>query len=86
MYITKELKIELDPQEITKLHKFLNMCNFNDENCNIYNQKTGRLEAKYPEKETPEILESYYNANRSQSFMFKIGYNKTGRIVDINRI
>ncbi len=74
----KSICVCLDPHEGEIAAKKLNLNYFNDEQCNKL--VDDKLVAKYPEKETPEIRETYYAVRRSYEFTIKVNFMEDGTL------
>lgn len=58
--------------------KCLNLHHFGDEVCNRV--VDGQIVAKYPEKETPEVLDSYCNVHRTYTSKIKVDLMEDGTL------
>lgn len=59
-------KINLSHKELKDCISLLNLHHLGDTECNYFDDTTGAIIAKYPEKETPEFKESHFNIRSTQ--------------------
>lgn len=79
---TFRLKVNysLSENDISKAFELLNLYHFNDTKCN--KMENGRLVAKYPEKETPEVKDSYHQVRRSVNDYIIVEFLSDGTIAN----
>ena len=71
------VKIQLDHEQKQQLYRYLNLHYLGDVNCNEPDE-TGKLVAKYPEKETQEFKEALWRANAVHEYQVKVVYSVDG--------
>lgn len=78
----KSITVNLNEEERGEAFKHLNLHYFNDERCNIYDEKSNRLVAKYPEIErsNPKIKDAYYKCARSKIIKIKLNLMQDGSL------
>jgi hypothetical protein len=74
----KRVEIYLNHVENSIAMEKLNLHHFNDKECNKF--VDGIVVAKYPEKETPEIMDSYRNAHRSYEVLIEVNLMEDGTL------
>ena len=71
------VRIQLNHEQKQQLNRFLNLHYLGDVNCNEYDE-TGKLVAKYPEKETQEFKDAMWKANVVHDYQVKVVYDVNG--------
>ena len=74
---TTFVRIQLDHEQKQQLNRFLNLHYLGDVNCNEPDE-TGKLVAKYPEKETEEFKGAMWRANVVHDHQVKVVYDVNG--------
>lgn len=71
------VRIELDYEQKQQLRCFLNLHYLGDVHCNE-SDETGKLVAKYPDKETQEFKDAMCRINATHEYQVKVVYDVNG--------
>jgi hypothetical protein len=71
------VRIQLDHEQKQQLNRFLNLHYLGDIHCNEPDE-TGKLVAKYPEKETEEFKNAMWRVNMVHEYQVKVVYDVNG--------